>query len=150
MTGPTGTNNASKHSTVSNVNPSTYYTTVSPCPIYYPPTAEFFSPLSHIGPLLGFGYTLAPQTGPAHYFSPVVNPVLQAQAGSHAATIGSVGPTVAPERETTLPHAFTARTLHDPATGAWNMDTCASSHLNDAVTSLSDIFNVYLSIRLDW
>ncbi|GJZ11091.1 ribonuclease H-like domain-containing protein [Tanacetum coccineum] len=42
---------------------------------------------------------------------------------------------------TTLPHAFTAGTLHDPASGAWNMDTSASSHLNNLVTSLSTIFN---------
>ncbi|GJX23995.1 ribonuclease H-like domain-containing protein [Tanacetum coccineum] len=42
---------------------------------------------------------------------------------------------------TTLPHAFTAGTLHDPASGAWNMDTSASSHLNNSVTSLSTIFN---------
>ncbi|GKG53856.1 hypothetical protein Tco_0555256, partial [Tanacetum coccineum] len=38
-----------------------------------------------------------------------------------------------------LPHAFTAGTLHDPYTGAWNMDTGASSHLNNLVNSL--IFN---------
>nr|GEU56097.1 retrovirus-related Pol polyprotein from transposon TNT 1-94 [Tanacetum cinerariifolium] len=41
--------------------------------------------------------------------------------------------------------AFTAGTLHDPATGAWNMDTCASSHLNSSVTSLSGIFNTCMS-----
>ncbi|GJR98959.1 ribonuclease H-like domain-containing protein [Tanacetum coccineum] len=33
-------------------------------------------------------------------------------------------------------------TLHDPATGAWNMDTSMSSPLNDSVTSFSDIFNI--------
>ncbi|GJU33190.1 hypothetical protein Tco_1176779 [Tanacetum coccineum] len=38
----------------------------------------------------------------------------------------------------------------DPANGAWNMDTCASSHLNDSVTSLSDVFNtcIYSSVSV--
>nr|GEW27066.1 ribonuclease H-like domain-containing protein [Tanacetum cinerariifolium] len=45
-------------------------------------------------------------------------------------------------------HAFTAGTLHDP--GAWNMDTGASSHLNNLVTSLSENFNtcMYPSISV--
>nr|GEY29858.1 G-type lectin S-receptor-like serine/threonine-protein kinase At4g27290 [Tanacetum cinerariifolium] len=43
--------------------------------------------------------------------------------------------------ETTLPHAFTAGTLHDLAASAWNMDTGASSHLNNSITSLSEVFN---------
>ncbi|GKD60765.1 hypothetical protein Tco_1298274, partial [Tanacetum coccineum] len=33
------------------------------------------------------------------------------------------GPTIIPRQETTLSHAFSVRTPHDPATGAWNMDT---------------------------
>ncbi|GJW81024.1 ribonuclease H-like domain-containing protein [Tanacetum coccineum] len=38
----------------------------------------------------------------------------------------------------------------DPAAGAWNMDKGASSHLNDSVTSLSDIFNmcIYPSVSV--
>ncbi|GKE60862.1 ribonuclease H-like domain-containing protein [Tanacetum coccineum] len=44
-------------------------------------------------------------------------------------------------QKTTLPHAFAAGTLHDPTTGAWNMDTGASSHLNNSVNSLSENFN---------
>ncbi|GKB96925.1 hypothetical protein Tco_0983062, partial [Tanacetum coccineum] len=31
------------------------------------------------------------------------------------------------------------KTLHDPTTSAWNMDTGASSHLNNSVNSLSEI-----------
>ncbi|GJT29484.1 ribonuclease H-like domain-containing protein [Tanacetum coccineum] len=42
---------------------------------------------------------------------------------------------------TLLPQASTARTLHDPTTVAWNMDTGASSHLNNFVTSLITILN---------
>nr|GEU65836.1 ribonuclease H-like domain-containing protein [Tanacetum cinerariifolium] len=41
----------------------------------------------------------------------------------------------------TLPHAFTAKTLHDPASDAWNIDTGTGSHLNNFVTSLSVVFN---------
>nr|GEX69725.1 ribonuclease H-like domain-containing protein [Tanacetum cinerariifolium] len=58
---------------------------------------------------------------------------------------GAMGPAAVPEQATALPTAFTARTLHDPATGAWNMDTGASSHLNSLVTSLSDIFNTCIT-----
>nr|GEU82310.1 ribonuclease H-like domain-containing protein [Tanacetum cinerariifolium] len=49
-----------------------------------------------------------------------------------------------------LPHAFTAGTLHDPATRTWNMDTGASSHLNNSVNSLSENFNtcMYPSISV--
>nr|GEX93341.1 ribonuclease H-like domain-containing protein [Tanacetum cinerariifolium] len=38
----------------------------------------------------------------------------------------------------------------DPTTGAWNMDTGASSNLNDSFTSLSDIFNmcIYPSVSV--
>ncbi|GKC96754.1 ribonuclease H-like domain-containing protein [Tanacetum coccineum] len=51
-------------------------------------------------------------------------------------------------QETTLPHAFTTGTLQDPAPGNWNMDTGASSHLNDSVNNLSDVFNscIYPSV----
>nr|GEW91350.1 ribonuclease H-like domain-containing protein [Tanacetum cinerariifolium] len=59
-----------------------------------------------------------------------------------------MGPTAAPGQTTTLPAAFTAAMLYDPATGAWNMDTDASSHLNSSVTNLNGIFNtcMYTSI----
>ncbi|GKE04126.1 hypothetical protein Tco_1396144 [Tanacetum coccineum] len=40
-----------------------------------------------------------------------------------------------------LPYAFTTGTLHDTASGAWNFDTGASSHLNNSVNSLSENFN---------
>ncbi|GJX79741.1 ribonuclease H-like domain-containing protein [Tanacetum coccineum] len=38
----------------------------------------------------------------------------------------------------------------DPTSGVWNMDTGASSHLNDSVTSLSDVFNtcIYPSVSV--
>nr|GEU97106.1 ribonuclease H-like domain-containing protein [Tanacetum cinerariifolium] len=49
---------------------------------------------------------------------------------------------------TSLPHAFTTGTLHEP--GAWNIDTGESYHLNSSVTSLDTVFNtcIYLSISV--
>ncbi|GJX08611.1 ribonuclease H-like domain-containing protein [Tanacetum coccineum] len=46
--------------------------------------------------------------------------------------------------------AETVETLYDPSTGAWNMDTGASSHLNNFANSLSVIFNTccYLSVSV--
>nr|GEW88399.1 ribonuclease H-like domain-containing protein [Tanacetum cinerariifolium] len=43
---------------------------------------------------------------------------------------------------TLLPNAFNTTTLQDPAFGSWNMDTSASSYLNDSVHCLSDILNM--------
>ncbi|GKB30721.1 hypothetical protein Tco_0870122 [Tanacetum coccineum] len=129
------------------INPFAYYTTaiqsVSPLSHVGPPPsfgytraqqtgpAHYFSPVpaQQRGPVqyVGlaqqpFGYQLvqpSPLVSPSHPIGyQVVNSAQQAQAGSHATTLGSVGPTVTPGQETTLPHAFTARTLHDPATGA--------------------------------
>nr|GEU48149.1 ribonuclease H-like domain-containing protein [Tanacetum cinerariifolium] len=54
---------------------------------------------------------------------------------------GSTGSTVSSGQATMMPYAFTTGTLHDPASGAWNFDTRAGSHLNNSVNSLSEIFN---------
>nr|GEV11441.1 ribonuclease H-like domain-containing protein [Tanacetum cinerariifolium] len=55
---------------------------------------------------------------------------------------------VTPGQPTNLPHAYPTGTLHDPDT--WNMDTGASSHLNNSVSSLSIVFNtcMYPSISI--
>nr|GEU62586.1 ribonuclease H-like domain-containing protein [Tanacetum cinerariifolium] len=53
----------------------------------------------------------------------------------------NVGLTALSGQATTIPHAFTTETLRDYSNGAWNMDTCASSHLNSSVNSLCEIFN---------
>ncbi|GKB27817.1 ribonuclease H-like domain-containing protein [Tanacetum coccineum] len=52
--------------------------------------------------------------------------------------------------ETILSHVFSVTTPRDPTTEAWNMDTGASSHLNNPVNSLSENFNtcMYLSISV--
>ncbi|GJZ42405.1 ribonuclease H-like domain-containing protein [Tanacetum coccineum] len=77
-------------------------------------------------------------------------PAHQATSGPTTVTPGAMGPVAVPGQTIALPTAFTTGTLHDPATGAWNMDTGASSHLNSSVTSLSDIFNtcMYPSISV--
>ncbi|GJX33634.1 ribonuclease H-like domain-containing protein [Tanacetum coccineum] len=54
---------------------------------------------------------------------------------------------------TLLPNAFNTTTLQEPASGNWNMDTGASSHLNDSVHYLSVILNmcIYPSVAVgDW
>ncbi|GJT61432.1 ribonuclease H-like domain-containing protein [Tanacetum coccineum] len=59
----------------------------------------------------------------------------------------SSGPTGQPA---ILLTAFTTGTLHDPTIVAWNMDTGASSHLNNSVNSLNAVFNtcMYPSISV--
>ncbi|GKD24716.1 ribonuclease H-like domain-containing protein, partial [Tanacetum coccineum] len=54
---------------------------------------------------------------------------------------GNIGPTAPSGQATNLPYAFTAGMLHDLAFGAWNFDTGASSHLNNLVTNISEVFN---------
>ncbi|GKA38513.1 ribonuclease H-like domain-containing protein [Tanacetum coccineum] len=51
---------------------------------------------------------------------------------------------------TLFPNAFNTTTLQEPAFGNWNMDTGASSHLNDFVHCLSDILNmcIYPSVAV--
>ncbi|GKA18748.1 ribonuclease H-like domain-containing protein [Tanacetum coccineum] len=93
----------------------------------------------------GFPYVLA-QAQPAQP-QPVAQSVIQQSAQvfqptgpaySSAPTRFCDRPTDNTGQATTLPHAF--RAVTDPTTGAWNMDTGASSYLNDSVTSLSDVF----------
>ncbi|GJY35032.1 ribonuclease H-like domain-containing protein [Tanacetum coccineum] len=43
--------------------------------------------------------------------------------------------------DTISSYVFSAMTPHDSINGAWNMDTGASSHLNNSVNSLSEAFN---------
>nr|GEV60304.1 ribonuclease H-like domain-containing protein [Tanacetum cinerariifolium] len=66
------------------------------------------------------------------------------QAQQFSTTHPVIGPAyLTSPQATVLPHAFTAGTFHDPTTGAWHMDTCASSYLNNSVTSLSENFNTF-------
>ncbi|GKB27818.1 ribonuclease H-like domain-containing protein [Tanacetum coccineum] len=63
---------------------------------------------------------------------------------------GQASSSSVPGQKTILSHAFSAMTPHDPTLGAWNMDTGVNSHLNNSVTSLSEIFNtcMYPSISV--
>ncbi|GJT80458.1 hypothetical protein Tco_1054800 [Tanacetum coccineum] len=108
----TGINITSKQSHVSHVSPVAYYTSTGPCPVYYNPTyyrptAHPVNPLSHIRPPPSFAYPTAPMPGILPYYNPaqqvaqaqpfgypVAHPAQQAQSGSSAVTLGSVGPTV--------------------------------------------------------
>ncbi|GJW98048.1 ribonuclease H-like domain-containing protein [Tanacetum coccineum] len=79
-----------------------------------------------------------------------MTPAQPTSVNGHVVQLGIIGPTATPGQATTLPHAFTAGTFQDLASGTWNMDTGASSHLNNSVTSLSENFNtcMYPSISV--
>ncbi|GJZ29747.1 ribonuclease H-like domain-containing protein, partial [Tanacetum coccineum] len=90
---------------------------------------------------------------PTVYFMPPAQPtglLSLVQPAPPAQQVNLAQSTVPSGQATILPHAFTAGTLHDPATGTWNMDTGASSHLNNSVNSLSENFNtcMYPSISV--
>ncbi|GJS55527.1 putative reverse transcriptase domain-containing protein [Tanacetum coccineum] len=80
-----------------------------------------------IGPPPSFSYPTTYIPGPTASVNPVGQSVpqiaQQAQSGPTTVTLGSVGHTAALGQATTLPYTFTTGTLHDPTTGAWNMDT---------------------------
>ncbi|GJW45944.1 ribonuclease H-like domain-containing protein [Tanacetum coccineum] len=54
------------------------------------------------------------------------------------------------DQATLLPNAFNTTILQEPASVNWNMDTGASSHLNDSVHCLNDILNmcIYPSVAV--
>nr|GEV77970.1 ribonuclease H-like domain-containing protein [Tanacetum cinerariifolium] len=129
------------------------------------PITQQLNSANALGPPLGFVLALAQVTGPAHYITPaqthVTGPVpfvtpsapiglAQAVAYPVAPTAPQVNPGSVGTQETTLPHAFTTATLRDFSNSAWNMNTCASSHLNNSVNSLSENFNacMYPSISI--
>ncbi|GKE58848.1 hypothetical protein Tco_1498033, partial [Tanacetum coccineum] len=115
------TNPSSKVTNSSIVHPTAFYTSPNTGgSLYYPnptliqqviPPAQPTQLVPLAQPPPGFTYVI-PVNSPQHV-----------QFGSTTATIWSVGPTVTPGQETTLPYAFTVGTLHDPTTGSWNMDT---------------------------
>ncbi|GKF20801.1 hypothetical protein Tco_0069439, partial [Tanacetum coccineum] len=164
---------ATPTATTTNNNPAAYLTSSPTGPSPYAP---YSGPTPGFGYTLA-GYSLVPthHHAPVQYYvlvqqtmahplipsaqpvspSPsfghsIVPPAQQAHFGSPTATIGSMGPTVTPGLATALPHVLSVGTIHDPSAGAWNMDTGASSHLNDSVTSLSDVFNtcIYPSVSV--
>ncbi|GKA44245.1 hypothetical protein Tco_0736969 [Tanacetum coccineum] len=143
--------------------PSGHASSYVPAQLYGSPIVPpgFYYPLAHpyypVQPHLP-AHQSPPQAQqslqPQYFGYPVMGPVSQAQPvstiGQPTASAGSTSPTITSDQATTLPHAFTLGTLHDPAIGAWNMDTGASSHLNNSVTNLCDIFNtcIYPSVSV--
>ncbi|GJW54370.1 ribonuclease H-like domain-containing protein [Tanacetum coccineum] len=125
----TGPNIASNVPTVPHAfytSPGTSLGPNSTPPHGFPPLAQAHIPY--------YGYTTS--STPAHLTPPT--------AGSVHTTMGLVlssGAVNTSRQATLLPQAFTIGTLYDPTTGAWNMDTGASSHLNNSITSLSTILN---------
>ncbi|GKE76962.1 hypothetical protein Tco_1543082 [Tanacetum coccineum] len=90
--------------------------------------------------MLAQHYSHYPTTGQSSFVIP--QPTQPASTtGQPVTPLGNIGTTTLSGQATTLPHDFTVGSLHDPTTGAWNMDTGASSQLNDFVTNLSEVFN---------
>ncbi|GKB82873.1 ribonuclease H-like domain-containing protein [Tanacetum coccineum] len=116
-----------------------------PTPFYYPPGPT--------GPPPGFSQpTATPQqfgpnmTQPNYLSQPVASTGVGSVQGLTSSQPGTSGSVTTPGHATLFAASITVRTLHDPNTGAWNMDTRASSHLK----SLSTVFNscLYLSISV--
>ncbi|GJR76323.1 hypothetical protein Tco_0088688 [Tanacetum coccineum] len=63
-----------------------------------------------------------------------------------------MGPTAPPGQVTTLPYAFIAGTLHNPATGVWNIDTVdRNGHPRiKGTSSSSDKSAVAVEIDFTW
>ncbi|GJR35128.1 ribonuclease H-like domain-containing protein [Tanacetum coccineum] len=108
--------------------PIAYY--AGPAPTTYTaqqPQAHYLqhhrAPVQQTQPVHHQPLTYAAQQQPAHYGQPdILGPA----------------PAVHPSQATSLPYAFSTMTLQDPT---WNMDTCASFHLNSNASNLSTIFN---------
>ncbi|GJV76394.1 hypothetical protein Tco_1507978 [Tanacetum coccineum] len=136
--------NVSKSNFVSHDNPTVYHTSIGPPPHNYAPTTYTVSPITQLpaqpqGPIaLPVQYVGSAYPHVAYQMViPAQHPMYPTGSFQTFTTpaSGSTG------QKTTLPHAFAAGTLHDPTTGAWNIDTGASSHLNNSVNSLSENFN---------
>nr|GEU44975.1 putative reverse transcriptase domain-containing protein [Tanacetum cinerariifolium] len=83
------------------------------------------------------GFTSTQHQQAQHAFSPQ-------QQALFASTVQGSGITSQPTaygQETYLPLALNTMTLREPRDLNWNMDTCASSHLNSSTSNLSTIFN---------
>nr|GEW61795.1 ribonuclease H-like domain-containing protein [Tanacetum cinerariifolium] len=81
---------------------------------------------------------------PTHYYLSSTHWFVLYAAGPSTTCHHNVRPTALSSQPTTIPHAFNTETLQDLNSGAWNIDTCASSHLNASSTCLSNGFNTCL------
>nr|GEY03117.1 ERAD-associated E3 ubiquitin-protein ligase component HRD3A-like [Tanacetum cinerariifolium] len=112
-------------------NPVAYTATVTPAPLYY--SAQQVSPYSHQSVM----------TQPAHYVAP--SPDFAYPSAHHQLIQQPAHPTAhaSLSADPAIPYqpAQSPNVQPQPAHGAWHMDTGASSHLNNSVTSLNTIFN---------
>nr|GEW25060.1 ribonuclease H-like domain-containing protein [Tanacetum cinerariifolium] len=137
-----------------NINKISYRASSPLGPAYYT-SPPYVSPTATAPSYLPAQQLASPLVPPGFYY---MAPSLPAQQpiGAQFISNGNTGMTSAPLAQTadasgqatSLPHSFTTGTLHD--LGSWNMDTCASSHLNSSVTSLNIVFNtcMYSSISV--
>ncbi|GJT87207.1 ribonuclease H-like domain-containing protein [Tanacetum coccineum] len=114
------------------------------------------SPTAPTGPSAPLEFPMPAQV-PLHYTArPVQSVPAHASLTSGFSVMGlaqtpqSVPNTAIPNpgQAIVLPHAFAARTLQDPSASAWNMDTSATSHLNNSITSLSTVLNSFFLLRI--
>ncbi|GJU12219.1 hypothetical protein Tco_1134615 [Tanacetum coccineum] len=144
-----GFNNTSKATTIHPLVPhnptaNIVYAPTSPShanqgPIYYA-TGPGPSNVA-VGP--GSTQTSQPYHQPAYVpAQPMLQLVLASgPVSAHVLAVSQPTQTKLSRQPNNLPHAFSTVTLQDIASGAWNMDTGASSHLNNSINSLSEIFN---------
>ncbi|GJT56319.1 ribonuclease H-like domain-containing protein [Tanacetum coccineum] len=77
-----------------------------------------------------------------HYYEPrpFGSVVHHMQSTTQLLQPGTVGVTSLLGQPTTLLHAFSADTLHEPSSSAWSIDLGATTHLNSSINSLSEVF----------
>ncbi|GKD82596.1 ribonuclease H-like domain-containing protein [Tanacetum coccineum] len=145
-----GTSDNSTHELLTNPAqcPPPRFTPQAQPTYYFPPTGSVTNTSAHntntpfgtpVGPVtnMGLSHILAAPSVPqaTQPTGPSILGSVQAPQSGITSTCTNLG------QATLLPQAFTAGTIHDPTTGAWNMDTGASSHLNNSVTSSSTVLN---------
>nr|GEY65167.1 ribonuclease H-like domain-containing protein [Tanacetum cinerariifolium] len=108
-----------------------YTATVTPAPLYY--SAQQVSPYSDQSVMTQPANYVAPPPGFAYLSA--YHQLVQQSAHPTAHASLSAGPTI-PYQPAQSPNV-----QPQSAHGAWHMDTGASSHLNNSVTSLTTIFN---------
>ncbi|GJV02663.1 ribonuclease H-like domain-containing protein [Tanacetum coccineum] len=91
-------------------------------------------------PNIAYNVPTAPH---AFYASPAMQPTGSLVMGS----VPSSGAVNTSGQATLLPQAYTAGTLHDPTTGAWNIDTCRYGYRLNNVLITSHIVKNLISVR---
>ncbi|GJS68034.1 hypothetical protein Tco_0682599, partial [Tanacetum coccineum] len=113
-----GSNHSAAHPVSSIIGPTSFplqpmHTLYFGQPLY----GSVMQPAQPYGPVQPTSSISAAQYAFGSYNSP------QVFNGSIGTQFGQSGSATVLGQQTIVPHAFTAGTLHDPPTGAWNMDT---------------------------